>query len=376
MKNIAILSPANPLRGGIAASTERLAQELRSQGRQVIIYSFSLQYPGVLFPGKTQYTKDPPPEGLRILPLMNSINPVNWILAGRRIKKARHDLIIVRFWLPFMGPCLGSILRLARRNGYTKVLALVDNMIPHEKRPGDFWFSRYFVGAVDAFLVMSRSVGEDVRRFTAVKPVGFSPHPIYDNYGSSVGRREALKTLNLPDGRYLLFFGFIRAYKGLDLLLQAMADERIKALGLKLIVAGEYYGQQEQYERLIDELNLRSQLILHNDYIPNEKVKYYFAAANLVVQPYKTATQSGISQMAYHFERPMVVTRVGGLSEIVPHGKAGYVVEVNPQAIADAIVDYFENQREAAMTESLKKEKERFSWAKMTEVLFQTVEQI
>ena len=376
MKSIAILSPAHPLRGGIAASTERLAQELQSQGRQVVIYSFHLQYPDFLFPGKTQYTEDPPPAGLRILSVVNSINPINWLSVGRQLKKERYDLIILRFWLPFMGPCLGSILRLARRNGHTKTIAIVDNMIPHEKRPGDRQFSRYFVGAVDAFLVMSRSVGDDVRRFTSTKPIGFSPHPIYDNYGPAADRREALDLLNLPDGNYLLFFGFIRDYKGLDLLLRAMADERIKELNLHLIVAGEYYGKQEQYERLIDELDLRAQLILHNDYIPNEKVKYYFAATNLVVQPYKTATQSGISQMAYHFERPMVVTNVGGLSEIVPHGKAGYVVDVQPQAIADAIVDYFEHQRESIMTKSLKKEKERFSWDKLTGKIFETVGRI
>lgn len=368
-QNIAILSPAHPLRGGIAASTERLARELQRQGKQVVIYSFRLQYPDFLFPGKTQYTDDPPPPDLRIETIVNSVNPLNWLRVGNRLRRARHDLIITRYWLPFMGPCLGTILRLARRNGHTRTIGLVDNLIPHEQRPGDRLFTCYFVGAVDAFLVMSRAVGEDVRRFTSEKPVAFSPHPIYDNYGPKAERAEALEALGLEDGRYLLFFGFIRGYKGLDLLLRAMSDERLAERNVRLIVAGEYYGKRDAYEALMDELGIRHRLILHNDYIPNERVKYYFAAANLVVQPYKTATQSGISQMAYHFDRPMVVTEVGGLPEIVPHGKAGYVVPVDPQAIADAIVDYFDHNREPEMTEGLKREKHRFSWAKMTEVL-------
>ena len=376
MQNIAIISPAHPLRGGIAASTERLARELQAQGKQATIYSFRLQYPDFLFPGKTQYTDDPPPTDLTIKTIIHSINPLNWLAAGRQIRRAGHDLIIVRYWLPFMGPCLGSVLRVARRSGRTKVIALVDNLIPHERRPGDRIFTRYFIGAVDAFLVMSRAVGEDVRRFTTAKPVAFSPHPVYDNYGPKAERPEALQKLGLPEGRYLLFFGFIREYKGLDLLLRALADERIRQRDIRLIVAGEYYGKREFYEALIDELEIRDRLHLFNEYIPNEEVRYYFAAANLVAQPYRTATQSGISQLAYHFERPMVVTGVGGLPEIVPHEQAGYVVDIDPTAIADSIVDYFDRNREAEMTEGLRIEKHRFSWLKMVEALEELYRQI
>lgn len=376
MQNIAIVSPAHPLRGGIAASTERLARELQTQGKQATIYSFRLQYPDFLFPGKTQYTDDPPPADLTIKTIIHSINPLNWLAAGRQIRRAGHDLIIVRYWLPFMGPCLGSVLRVARRSGRTKVIALVDNLIPHERRPGDRIFTRYFIGAVDAFLVMSRAVGEDVRRFTTAKPVAFSPHPVYDNYGPKAERPEALQKLGLPEGRYLLFFGFIREYKGLDLLLRALADERIRQRDIRLIVAGEYYGKREFYEELIDELEIRDRLHLFNEYIPNEEVRYYFAAANLVAQPYRTATQSGISQLAYHFERPMVVTGVGGLPEIVPHERAGYVVDIDPTAIADSIVDYFDRNREAEMTEGLRIEKYRFSWLKMVEALEELYRQI
>lgn len=368
-KKIVIVSPAHPLRGGIAALTERLARELQKGPYEVTIVSFSLQYPSFLFPGKTQFSTDPPPPGLDIRTWINSVNPINWLLTGLKIRKLNPDLIVVRYWLPFMGPCLGTILRIAKR-GKTKVVAITDNVLPHEKRPGDRLFTRYFIGAADAFITMSKSVEKDLRTFTKTKPSLLIPHPVYDNYGTPATKEEACEKLHLnPAEKYLLFFGFIRDYKGLDLLLKAMADERVKAMNAKLIVAGEYYGNQEKYEQLIEELGLQERVILHTDYIPNADVRYYFGAADLVAQPYKSATQSGISQMAYHFEKPMLVTAVGGLPEIVAHGKAGYVVEVAPAAIADAIVDFFANGRKAAFEEGVREEKKRFSWQRLREGL-------
>lgn len=367
MKKVVLLSPAHPLRGGIAAFTERFALELQSAGYEVIIYSFSLQYPGFLFPGTTQFSSDPAPTGLAIRTCVNSVNPFNWLKIGLELRRLRPDLIVPRYWLPFMGPCLGSILRLARGNGHTKVVAIADNVLPHEKRPGDRLFTRWFVSACDAFVVMSQAVLEDLRIFTK-KPATVIPHPVYDNYGEKSPRAAALAQLGLPtDMRYLLFFGFIRDYKGLDLLLEAMAHERIRRMNLKLIVAGEYYGNREKYEAQIRSLGIENQLVMRTDYIPNETVRHYFGAADLVVQPYRSATQSGISQMAYHFEKPMVVTNVGGLAEIVPHGKAGYVVPVEASAIADAIVDFFKNDRAAAFSTGVAEGKKRFSWATMVE---------
>lgn len=363
-----VLSPAHPLRGGIASSSERLAQELQQFGIEVIICSFSLQYPSLLFPGKTQYTDDPAPQDLRIETMVNAINPLNWQRVGQWMRKQQADAIIVRYWLPFMGPCLGTILRIARRNTHTKVLALVDNIIPHEKRPGDQLFTNYFVTAIDGFIVMSKAVARDVRQFSKEKPVVYVPHPIYDNYGELASRDEALTYLGLSTGtNYLLFFGFIRAYKGLDLLLKAMADDKLKAQKLKLIVAGEFYSDEEQYLKLIKDLNLEDQVILKNNYIPKEEVRYYFAAADLVVQPYKSATQSGISQLAYHFEKPMVVTNVGGLPDIVKHKKTGYVVPVEIGEIAKAITSFFTIQDQEAMVAAVQEQKHFFSWAKMVE---------
>jgi glycosyltransferase involved in cell wall biosynthesis len=365
-KNIVILSPAHPLRGGIAISSERFAKELQKEGHEVIIYSYSLQYPGFLFPGSTQFTSDPPPKDINIKTCVNSVNPLNWIKVGLKLRKLQPDLIITRYWLPFMGPCLGTILRIAGANGTTKRIALADNILPHEKRPGDKIFTRWFVGANDGFLVMSDSVREDLSQFTDTKPVEYVPHPIYDNYGDPVERQIAIEKLGLaPQTRFLLFFGFIRDYKGLDLLLKAMADPEVKELDVHLIVAGEYYGNQQMYENLIHELGIEDRLVLRTQYIPAEDIKYYFAAADLVVQPYKSATQSGISQIAYHFEKPMIVTRVGGLPEIVPDGIAGYVVDVNAKSVSQAVVAFYKQNKLNDFSKGIIGGKHRFSWKNM-----------
>jgi glycosyltransferase involved in cell wall biosynthesis len=366
MKKIVLLSPAHPLRGGIASSSERLAIELQNSGYEVIIYTFSLQYPNFLFPGKTQFSNDPKPENLDIHIKVNSVNPANWLSVGKELQRMKPDLIITRYWLPFMAPSLGSIIRLAKKNKHTKAIAIADNIIPHEKRPGDRQLTQYFVNSVDGFIVMSKSVKEEMKQFTTIKPVEYIPHPIYDNYGDLVSKDAALAHLNLEKGvEYALFFGFIRDYKGLDLLLNALADTRLKNRNLKLIVAGEYYGNEAAYQTIIKTKKLDNQVIMRTKYIPNEEVKYYFGAADLVVQPYKTATQSGISQLAYHFEKPMVVTNVGGLPEIVENGKAGYVVEVAATAIADAIFDFFDNNQVEELTAGVIENKEKFSWKNM-----------
>ncbi len=339
-------------------------------GRTVTIYSYIFQYPDLLFPGKTQYAEGDPPEGLKILPKVHSLNPFNWWRIGRELARLRPDLIIVRYWLPFMAPALGTILRLAGRTEHSRRIALVDNLVPHERRPGDRLLTRFFAGAVDGFVVMSRQVGRQVEEFAPGKPVRFVPHPIYDNYGLIVDRAEALQRLQLPsEPRYLLFFGFVRAYKGLDLLLHALADPRLRRRDLRLIVAGEFYEDLSTYRTLIRELKLEDRVFIHADYIPNAKVKYYFGAADLVVQPYRSATQSGISQLAYHFDRPMVVTKVGGLPEIVEHGRSGYVVDVNPEAIADAVEDFFAANRYAEMVRGVQERKDLFSWGRLARAL-------
>lgn len=369
---IVILGPAHPYRGGIAALNERLAVEFMKEGHEVTVFNFNLQYPGFLFPGKTQYTDDPAPEGLKILRRVNSVNPFNWWKVGHELKRLRPDVLIVRYWLPFMGPSLGTICRIVRKNRHTKVICIADNIIPHEKRIGDRLFTRYFIKGVDGYVAMSHEVYDDIEKFVRHPLRRFTPHPVYDHYGDIIGREEALKALGLdPDYRYLLFFGFIRDYKGLDWLLQAMAEPRLKEKRIRLIVAGEFYADSKPYLDFIREAGLEEKVVLHTDYIPNDRINRYFCAADLVVQPYKTATQSGVTQVGYHFNKAMLVTDVGGLGEIIVDGKSGYVVKPEVPAIAGAIADFYEHNRQADFERETMKLKERFSWTRMTGIMME-----
>ncbi len=368
---IIILGTAYPYRGGLSAFNERLARQYMAEGHEVEIVTFTLQYPNFLFPGKTQYSDEPAPADLRIRRMLNAVNPFTWFKTGRYIRRQRPDLVVTKFWLPFMAPALGTANRVAKRKG-TRRIAILDNLVPHEKRPGDSIFARYFVKSIDGMVAMSRSVLADADLFDPKrrKARTFCPHPLYDHYGETLTRQEALGQLGLREGqRYVLFFGFIRDYKGLDLLLQAMADERMEPLGVKLIVAGEFYGDPKPYHDLIARLDLSSRVAMHTDFIPDHEVNRYFCAADLVAQPYKTATQSGVTQIAFHFERPMLVTNVGGLPEIVPDGKVGFVVEPQAQAIADAIVRYFSEDWQQRLTEGVRQEKQKYLWTNMTQAI-------
>jgi D-inositol-3-phosphate glycosyltransferase len=364
------IGPAYPYRGGIASFNDRLAQQFTAEGHDIEIFTFTLQYPKFLFPGRTQYTDGPPPEGIRIFRKLNSVNPVNWIATGLKIKKEKPDILLIRFWLPFMGPCFGTIARLARSNKFTKVICIFDNVIPHEKRPGDIAMTKYFTGSIDGAIVMSQTVMNDLKTFRKEIPVTLSPHPLFDNYGARLGRGEALKALNLdPEYSYLLFFGFIRSYKGLDILIDAFSDQRLRNRKIKLIIAGEFYEDDSPYKDQIKKYNLEDDIIFFDHFIKDNEVPLFFSAADIVVQPYKTATQSGVTQIAFYFEKPMLVTDVGGLREIVPDGKCGYVVNPDPESIAAAIIDYFDNDRSEEFTAGVRKEKEKFSWDKMTEAI-------
>lgn len=366
-----IIGPAYPLRGGLATYNERLAQAFQEEGDEVRIVTFSLQYPNFLFPGQTQFSTELGPVNLEIEVSLNSVNPFSWLKVGRKLRVERPDLVIFRFWLPFMGPALGTVARLVRGNGHTRVVAITDNVIPHEKRPGDGPLTRYFLSACDGFVTMSRSVLSDLQRLGfGRKPALYRPHPLYDNFGPIKSKREALAALRLPDAiGYLLFFGFIRAYKGLDIMLEAFADKRLVAMPIKLIIAGEFYEDAAPYETLIQRYNLEERIIRATDFIPNEKVVDYFCAADLIVQPYKNATQSGVSQIAYHFERPMLVTDVGGLAELIPDGVVGYVVPPTPVAIADAVVDFYAAKREESFAVGVREQKKQFSWPIMVAAL-------
>lgn len=367
---ITIIGTAYPYRGGLSAYNERLAREFAAQGDNVTIETFTLQYPDFLFPGKTQYSSDPAPESLNIVRTVSSVNPFNWISVGKRIAKQAPDLLIVNYWLPFMSPCFGTIARYVRKNGKTKVVSILHNIIPHEKRFADKWLSGYFVGAVDGFVAMSKSVLTDLNLFDTKKPRAFYPHPLYDNFGKKSSREEALEILNLdPSFSYILFFGFIRDYKGLDILLEAMANERLRKKNVKLIVAGEFYNNPDMYFELEKKYDLTGRIVWRNDYIPDSLVSAYFSVADIVAQPYKSATQSGVTQIAYHFEKPMLVTNVGGLAEIVPNGKVGYVVEPNAGDVAAALCHFYENDNSAVFAENIVEEKKKYAWSGMTDTI-------
>lgn len=366
-KKIIIVGTSYPYRGGLTAFNEHLARVLTSEGHDVEIYTFTLQYPDFLFPGKTQYSDGPAPTDLKIIRRVNSINPFNWLKVGKEIRRKRPDVLITKFWLPYMAPCLGTIERQVRKNKHTLIVSILDNLIPHEKRFGDKMLVKYFVKSTDKFVAMSKSVLSDLSLFDTKKPRVFCPHPLYDNYGELLDKDEAKNLLSLEhDTHYVLFFGIIRDYKGLDLLLESFADSRFKDLNVKLLVAGEFYSNEEKYMELIHDLNIGERLQLNTFFIPDSEVNRYFSACDIVAQPYRTATQSGVTQIAFHFLKPMLVTNVGGLAEIVPDGKIGYVVEPDVKQITEALVDYFHNDREAEFSEKITEEKKKYAWSNMT----------
>ncbi len=366
-RHIVIVGPAHPLRGGLSTFNERFARELGRENK-VSICTFRLQYPNFLFPGQSQYSEDPKPDDLHIDVALNSVNPLNWIIQGWRYRKLKPDLIIFRYWMPFFGPCFGTFARIVKGNGHTKVVTIADNIHPHERRFFDKPFTAWFLGCLDGAVTMSRAVLKDLQNLNFGKPALYNPHPLYDNFGSAPAREAACTSLGLdPEYRYILFFGFIRAYKGLDLLLEAFAAAKFQDRRVKLLVAGEFYEDAQPYLDLVRKHGMEDRVLLHTHFIPNGQVADYFAACDLVAQTYKNATQSGVTQIAYHFEKPMLVTDVGGLAELVPHGKVGYVCAVETGAVAAALEDFFLHKNPDHFREGLLEQKQLFSWERLHE---------
>jgi glycosyltransferase involved in cell wall biosynthesis len=368
MASVVIIGPAYPLRGGLASFDERLAREFQYQGFNTVIYTFSLQYPSFLFPGTSQYSTEPAPKDLNIKVCINSVNPFNWTKIGNELKKLKPDLIVVRYWLPLMGPSLGTILRRAKKNHHTKIICIADNVLPHEKRIGDKQFTAYFLRSVDGFVTMSEKVLTDLRLFTN-KPAQKVAHPLYDNFGERVDKAEARNHLGLKiDDKIILFFGFIRKYKGLDILLQAMSILKDRSSDIKLLIAGEFYEDRKLYDDIIMQKDLSGNIILRTNFIADSEVKYYLSAADFVIQPYRNATQSGVTPLAFHFEKPMLVTNVGGLPSLVPDGKVGLVAEPNAEDIAKKILDLY-NTGEEYFLPHLREEKKKYSWQVLVDTI-------
>ena len=367
--HIVLLGTAYPFRGGLATFNERLARQLQAEGHTVEVITFTLQYPSFLFPGKTQYSTEKAPADLRISRQVHSCNPFNWIKVGRRIRKMQPDMLITCYWMAFFAPCYGMIQRIVQRNGKTRCIALVHNMIPHEPSILDKLFAPFFVRHTDGFVALSESVVQDINRFDhGTKPKTSYPHPIYDHYGEQMSKEEACQALHLkPENQHMLFFGLVRAYKGLDLLLDAFGKVKDQLPNLQLIIAGEFYEDEDKYRAQIANNGLTDKVIIKNEFIADADLRKYFGAADLIVQPYKSATQSGVTQVAFHFEKPMLVTNVGGLGEIVHDHKMGYAVEPNAEAIAQALTDYYTHSRQPDYTTYLIKEKDKYSWSRLAE---------
>ena len=360
---IVILGPAHPYRGGLASIMETMAREYISRGDEVKIYTFSLQYPSILFPGKSQTVDTPAPEDLHIERLVNTCNPINWLIVGNRIRRERPDMVLMKYWTPFMAPCFGTIARIARTNGVTKFVCQIDNVEPHEHHIIDKPCNHYYLDAVDGFVYMSEQVHGELNAYTQA-PAIFSPHPMFENFGKAVPRDEACKKIGInPAENYTLFFGLIRDYKGLDLLLEAWAKWLPE--GRKLLIAGEFYASREKYIALIERLRLQDRVVLHDRFIADDDVKYYFSAADCLVLPYRTATQSGVTQIAYNFSVPMIVTRVGGLPEIVPNGRVGLVCEPTTESITTAIERLYSDNTLDLFADNFPEERKRFSWEEM-----------
>ncbi len=359
---IFIVGPAYPLRGGPAQLNENLCRELCKSGHDAQIISYALQYPSFLFPGSSQFEKNAKaPDDIIIHTLINTINPINWFKTASFIKKQKPDFILFRYWLPFFGPSLGTVGRLVRKN--TKVLALTDNVIPHEKRVGDKLFTRYFINACHGFITMSQKVQKDLLLFKNKAISVYSPHPMYETYGPPISTEDARKLLGLDLHKpIVLFFGLIRHYKGLDILLEAMAFDIVKSMDVRLLIAGEFYEDKAPYLKLIEEKGLKEKVILHDKFIDNEMVSVYFCSANLVAQTYRNATNSGVTMVGYYYNKPMLVSNVGGLKEIVPHRICGYAIPPEPKEIASSIADFFTNNREIEMQKAVAEEKKKYQW--------------
>lgn len=343
---------------------ESLSEEFNKQGIENVIFSFYMQYPSFLFPGTTQTEKADRkgPDGVKIVPSISSINPISWWLTVRKIARLNPDFIVVRYWIPFMGPCLGTICKWLKQKLNIPVVAILDNVVPHEKRIGDKMFTRYFLKQADSFVAMSDSVIEELGQFDTEKPRKMLYHPVYDHFGEAVEKSLSRKHLSIPESaKMILFFGIIRKYKGLKLLLKALAKLENKE-NVKLVVAGEFYEDRAQYTKLIDKLGLSANVIVNAGFVDKNKVKYYFCAADIVAQPYLSATQSGVTQIAYHYNTPMLVTNVGGLPEMVPHEKVGYVCEVDENSVAQGIESFFNLNKAEEFQTNILEEKKRFQW--------------
>jgi glycosyltransferase involved in cell wall biosynthesis len=356
---IAFLSPFYPYRGGIAQPSALLYRELE-KAHEVKAFTFTRQYPALLFPGSNQYVNEKDnADAIPAVRCLDTINPLSWWRASDQINAFKPELFLSAFWMPFFAPSYGSVSKRVQKNA--KVISLLHNVIPHEKRPGDIALLRYFLKQNHGFGVMSEAVKNDLLHLRPSAQYFFHELPLYDHFGKAVPPAIAKSVLGIPaDKKILLFFGFIRDYKGLDLLLDALSKLDDSYV---LVIAGEAYGNFDKYQKQIDELGIGSRIIKHIRYISDEEVSSFFCSADVCVLPYKSATQSGITSIAYHFNLPIIATDVGGLKEIIRHQSTGFIVEeTNALSLTFSIRNYFSENLKDTFAHNIIQLKQKLSW--------------
>lgn len=374
---------AYPMRGGIAQYVALLFQELSKQN-EVKVFSFKRQYPEFLFPGKTQYETGEPalkvPDDKNVIAI-DSINPFNWIFTGLKMRKENADLIIYKYWIPFFAIQYSVISFFAKVFRKTKVMYICDNVIPHERRFADILLTKIAFLFVDYFLVQSKTVEAELKQLNKKnKPYILTPHPIYNIFGDIVEKNKSAEiigkkyNINLYNKKILLFFGYIRKYKGLINIIEAMSIVRNKYPEALLLVAGEFYEDSSPYYSKIKDLKLEDNVSIVSDFIPDEDVKYFFSVSDSVVLPYSSASQSGIVQIAYHFNKPVIASKIGGIGEVIVEGKTGLLVPPdNHDMLAGAILNFYENNLEQDFIKGIISEKEKYSWQTYTNKIYNLV---
>lgn len=357
---ICLVSPGPPYRGGISDLSALLYSEL-SKRHDLHFINFKRQYPALLFPGKTEYKEGSAAVELPSERLLDSLIPLSWYRAAHRIRSCEPDLVIFRYWHPFFALLVNRMSRSLRRKGI-KVALLVDNLLPHEATLFDRTLARAVVKHADYIFTMSKSVSADTREHTGHEPTRTLFHPLYSLFGDKVERQGARGSLQLGDEPVLLFFGLIRPYKGLSDYIRALGILRDREVPFQGLVVGECYEKIEKYERLIRELDLEDRIRLIDRFVPDEEIPLYFGAADTLVLPYRSATQSGIVGIAFQQDRPVIATKVGGLHEYVIDGKTGYLVEPrSPEQLALSLEIFIKNQEAERMSRNVAEMKSRFS---------------
>jgi len=372
--NIVIVGTFPPFRGGIANFYHIMAAKL-SVDHQVTALNFTTQYPNILFPSKSQFSESGNDSSYSTDRILSSVNPFSWIKTANRIIELQPDLIIFKYWMPFFAPAFGSVLKKVKKKMDVKALVVCDNILPHEARVLDESLTKYFFNNVDYFMVMSKAVENELLSFYPNADYIYTPHPLFNLFGEKLPKSEAKSILGIKEENMILFFGLIREYKGLDLLIKAAGTLKEKISHFKILAVGDCYEDQDKYKKLIKENGVEDIFDLKMEYIPNDEVHQYFSAADAIVLPYKSATQSGVVPVAYHFNKPVIITDVGGLKEIVIDGQTGLVVNPNTNDIAAGILKFYRIQNNTDFETHIQKFKQQFSWRvflKKLEMLYQS----